>query len=492
MREKSSLKSIVKILVIVVVTLLSLVYVLHDDPLTTFRFIGDVSFFPFFLAILLVALIPFLDALSLTFFTRLYHPRYRYRQALVNTLIGNFIGCLNKTGAMFIQAYTFTKQDVQGAHAASILTMNFLMYQIGFTLFSLFVVVFGYPFVENIPIALLGSIRIFPLSLIGLSLSLLMLLIIVSLSFFKPVHRFIMSSGISLLSRLHILKNPDETRKKWTLQFATYRIELKRLSRHSHLVFLSLLINGVKLLVYASLPYLVFWAMNIPSSSLSFPALFSGAGYLQLISSFLVVGAPEVGFQSIFSYLLSQAGLEGGYNIAAAGNLLWRLLTFYLPLVVGALFYFVYKGAPRRYELLSNTATILDLQVLNLQETNDKGTREFLKVPTADKKGKEQVLLTKKDVLESFARIRKNMEKESTYQVAQEEKDRTMTLEIQKKQLARAIQEADELRKMFQPDPEIEKEVHQDLDESRKRIEKKEEKKRRRKSVRKESWRRKP
>lgn len=470
MTKSPSFKTIVKVLILVVVTILSAVYVLHDDPIRTFSLIGEVAFFPFLLAILLVLSLPFLDALSLTFFTRLYNKRYRFHQGLVNTLIGNFIGCLYKTGAMFIQAYTFTKQDVKGAHAASILTMQFLMYQIVFTLFSVVLVIVGYPYVEQIPITFLGNIKIFPLSLIGLGVSLFLLLLMLLLAFCRPLHHFFMNTGIHVLAKLHIVKNPESSRKKWTLQLATYRIELKRLGHHLPLVFVSLVTNVAKLVVTFALPYIIFWSIGVPTSSLNFSELFSGMGYLQLITSFIVVGAPEIGFQTIFSYLLSIQGVSNSYSVAAAANLLWRVLSFYLPLIIGALFYFFYKGSPRRYELLANTATIYDLEVLNLHETNDRKTLEFLQGGKAKSQKDLPVLLSKREVQESFARIRKNMEKESTYEIPEEDKDRTMTLDIQKKQLAKAVAEAEELRKMFRPDPEIEEEVHRDLKESKKQL----------------------
>ena len=219
-KKNKKVKSIVKIIVLVAITLLSVYYLLHDDPVHTFSLMGQVSLFPFLLSFLIVLVLPLLDALPLTLFARLYARKYRFGQGLVNTLIGNFVGCVYKTGGTFVQAYTFSKQDVKGAHAASILTMQFLMYQFSFTLISLVMVFVGYPFVRDIPIELLGGLKIFPLSLIGLSISLLILVLILALAFFKPLHRFFMGTGIDFLSKIHLVKKPDESRKKWTLQFA--------------------------------------------------------------------------------------------------------------------------------------------------------------------------------------------------------------------------------------------------------------------------------
>ena len=220
----------------------------------------------------------------------------------------------------------------------------------------------------------------------------------------------------------------------------------------------------------------------------------------QVLTGLLAQARQEDGWRAVAAYLAGDAyartqdyerqieyfalsAIADSYNVAAAANLLWRIMTFYIPLIVGGLFYFFYKGAPKKYELLSNTATIYDLEVLNLLETNDRKTMEFI---NGSKKEHDSLpkspLLTKRDVQESFAKIRRNMEKESTYHPSEEDLDKTMTLELQKKQLAKAVAEAEELRKMFRPDPEVEEEFNRALDENLRHQKRQEAKRRLRKA----------
>lgn len=475
-KKNKKIKTGLKIAILVIVTLLSVFYLLHDDPAHTFALMGEVSLFPFLLSFLIVLFLPFLDALPLTLFARLYHKKYKFSQGLVNTLIGNFIGCVYKTGSMFLQAYTFSKQEVKGAHAASILTMQFLMYQFSFTLISLVMVFVGYPYVDEIPITLLGGIRIFPLSLIGLGVSILILLLILFLGYSKRFHHFIMNSGIDFLAKIHLLKHPEETRKKWTVQLVTYRIEIKRLSHHIFLVLISFLCTSVKLLLSYALPYLLFWAMKLDLSSLNFLSLFSGSSYLTLITSFLVVGAPEIGFQSIFGYLLSSASILDSFNYAAACNLLWRFLTFYFPLVFGMLFYIFYRGKPKKSVLLDGAATLYDYQVLNIVETKDVETAEFL-MPLPQQGKESSSTLTMEDVEKSFLRLREKMKSETL----EEEKVAEIGLEEQKKKLAEVVAETERLIEESH-DSEIEAEVSRNLEESRILSAKKEEKRKSRKA----------
>ena len=478
-KKRSFYRVTINIIIFLAITILALYYVLHDNPIAIFETLSTVDFFPFLLAILVVIAMTLLDGLGITLLTKHYKKTYKYSQGIINSIIGNFIGCFYKTRASFIQAYTFTKQGIKGTNAASILTMNFLIYQFAITIYSGVMIFIGYPFVKDIPITLLGNIKIFPLSLIGFGINILFLLLIVLLAYWRGLHRLALNSGINLLSKIHLLKDPEYKRKKWTLQLATYRIELKRLFYHYKLLILVLIMQLAKLLLLNTLPYLCFYALRIDLTNLSYLACLSGSTYLNLISSYIVVGAPEIGFQSIFSYLLTPCLGAEAKSFASASNILWRMLTFYLNLIVGSLFFFFYKGSPKRYELLGNPATIYDLEVLNLHESDDKETKEFL-IQVHDEGSDQAPLLNKKQVHESFLIIKKNMEEREEEDV---EQDGPITLSAQKQTLAKAIKEAEELMAQNEIDPEIQAETLRDLENNQRLREEKESRKNKRKKA---------
>ena len=347
-KKKKSVRNIVYICIFVIVTLLTFYYLFKDDPVETLSIVSKIQFFPLLIAFSLVALTVFLDAFSLMHLTRLYNRKYTYGQSVMNVIIGNFIGVLNKTSTTFIQAYTFTKQGVKGANAASIVTMNFLMYQFTFTFYSLIVVLVGYQYVENITIDLLGSMYMFPLSMIGFGVAVFFLVGMIALAFCRPLHNFLINGVINLLAKMKIVKNPQEKRKSWALQFATYRVELKRLTRHWGLSLLCVLTNAIKQICYCIIPFLVFWSLGAEANSAGFGASFCSVGYLNLISSVITIGAPEVGFQAVFDSLFVQGGVQGYSSYISAANFIWRVLTFYLPLIVGALCFFFYKGTDKK------------------------------------------------------------------------------------------------------------------------------------------------
>ncbi len=456
-KKKKSVKTIVYIIVFVAVTVLALYYVFKDDPVTTLSIVSKIQFFPLLIAFALYALTVFCDAFSLMYFTRLYNRDYKYRQALLNVIIGNFVGVLNKMSTTFIQAYTFTKQGVKGAHAASIVTMNFLMYQFTFTFYSLALVLIGYNAVTDITVDLLGGIHMFPLSMIGFAVACLFLGGMIIAGFCRPLHNFLLNTVINLLAKMKIVKNPSERRKSWALQFATYRVEMKRLSKHWGLVILSVATNVIKQVCMCALPYLVFWSLGAEISQLGFGTSFSAVGYLNLVSSVITIGAPEVGFQSVFNSLFVQVGVTGYSNYVSAANFIWRIITFYLPLIAGALCFLFYKGTERKGDRIFEIAptTIYNMEAMHLYDLTD--TSEYIpykaepRIVASDTRSEDEII-------ESFAEIEVNQDVD--YERTDEEEEQ---LARRRASLAKVVAEADQLENDFKPDDEIESEVRKSL-----------------------------
>ncbi len=471
-KKKKSVRNIVYICIFVIVTVLTFYYLFKDDPVETLSIVSKIRFFPLLIAFSLVVLTVFLDAFSLMHLTRLYNGKYTYGQSVMNVIIGNFIGVLNKTSTTFIQAYTFTKQGVKGANAASIVTMNFLMYQFTFTFYSLIVVLVGYQYVENITIDLLGGMHMFPLSMIGFGVAVLFLVGMIALAFCRPLHNFLINGVVNLLAKIKIVKNQQEKRKSWALQFATYRVELKRLTRHWGLALLSVLTNALKQVCYCTIPFLVFWSLGSEAGSAGFGASFCSVGYLNLISSVITIGAPEVGFQAVFDSLFVQAGVQGFSSYISAANFIWRVLTFYTPLIVGALCFFFYKGTDRNKisRVLEFTGTtIYDLQAMHLYDLNDTSVYE----PYVPKK--RSVVRDERsceEVISEFASIPVNDDEDYDGEDIDDEQ-----LALGKASLARVVAEADDLASEFEPDSEIENEVRKSLaycnEKAKNRLEKK-------------------
>lgn len=463
-RRKKALKRVFQILFFVALTGIGIFYVLKDDPSKTFSYLGNASFFPLLLALFVLVFTIILDGLSLTLLTKIHNPNYHLIQGIVNVAGGGLIGCYLKTAAPLLQTYIYNKQGVKPGQAASILTMNFLIYQLTLVAYIITVVTMGFQQMSDITLDFLGGFPIVWFGLFGLAFQTSFFLIILSLALNKRIHRFVSNNVVNFFAKIKIIRNPEETRKKLTLRFVTYRIEFKRMFGHKGPVFGAILTMLLKQFLIGIIPFLVIWSLKVDMSKVSFFSTFVGSGYVTTIASYITVGAPEIAFQSIFTNLLSAATANPAV-MASATNIIWRSITFYLIFLLGLLTVLLYRGPKekRSYSFLSSTATIYDLEAIALSENKDDETNEFLSAVQYKPKDKNALphhkheLLTQEELQDSFARIR-----ETIFNQPMEEKQPEITdeelreiLNERKKDLARALQESEKLANQ-KPDPEIE------------------------------------
>ena len=459
--KKNWVKTLFETLFLIALTVLALAYILKDDPGRTFALLKEANFFPLLLALAVIFAGIFLEALSITLLARLYQPKFHYLHGLINVLVGESVGIYVKAGGSVIQEITFTKQGIDVADGASILTMNFLVYQFSICLYSALIVIFGTGFVQDVPLDLLGGMRIFWIGILSLALQLSFLLIILALAYWRGLHRFVLNTGINFLAKIHILKKPEETRRRLTIQFATYRIEMKRLARHKGLVATLLGIDLLKAFLNALVPLIVLTSLGADIASIGYVKAFFGAGYVQVISNSIGVGAPEIAFQAIFTNFLSPR--TDAANLASAANLLWRALSFYLLSIVGLISLLSYQGAPKIRKVLSHTGTIYDLDLRALTD-GDNADKEYMKEIHKGGRKKNGSVLQEEEMKASFLLLKANM-----MEPIEEEKPLTDDAEVQRiieeqnKRLAEIEKETYEAKKKKRPDSEIRKEADKDF-----------------------------
>lgn len=460
------LKLVFQILFFAALTVLAFYYILKEDPKKVFQTLSQARALPLSLAVVIVLVTIVLDGLSLTILTRLFNHKYHYYQGLINTMIGGLVGVYVKSAAPLIQAYTFRKQDVRNSEAASVLTMNFLLYQLSLCIYSLIIIIAGYPIMKNVPLPILWDMKLIYLVSFGMAVQFLFLIGAILLAYCRPLHRLFLNTGINVLSKLHILRNPEQTRKRLTVQFATYRIEMKRMKANIPQAAMVMGINFLRLFLLGMLPFIIFLSL-VPSGTYNlrfFAQSITGTGFVNVISSFVTVGAPEVIFQDAFSFFLKDvSSISSSESIASAANILWRFLTFYLILILGLFTTLLYRGSPKRSEILSSTGTIYDLEMSEIQDADDE-TKEYLREIRQKGDIKREPLLSKEDIESSFASLRDNLNiEENQAKEIVDDKEFEKILEERKSALAEVVKEYDVLVKSTPSKEEINKESEKEF-----------------------------
>jgi uncharacterized protein (TIRG00374 family) len=319
------------------------------------------------LIILLVMIVIILiEGIILFILARLYTTRYNLSKSINNYFIGVFFSHItpSATGGQFAQAYAFSKQGIEIANAASILVMHFLLSQIAQVVFGLFALLFRLEKFLSITetVNILGaSVPFIYLSLIGFAINFLVIFFILALAKSRFLHKTIVNGVVVLLGKLKLLKNPDKVKSNLQVQIENFRIESRRLQSNTPVTVVLFILFFVRMIISNSIPYLS--AMALPSIDLSQTNIFDGifmTSYLNVIINFAPLPG-SVGFSEFFFSFLFQS-LFGGYAQTIAPQLIWRGVTFYLTLILGAISVIVFRIRNKGANIVQGGDAFVELQ----------------------------------------------------------------------------------------------------------------------------------
>jgi len=337
-------------------------------------------------------------AIILFFFARLYSRDYKLHQALAVEQIGNFYSAVTPgaTGGQFMEAYTFQKQGIQVSNAVSMLAMYSILYQIVLTTFGVISFIVKFDFINQIGYLTINlgglelRISMWILTIIGFLLNVGVIAIVFLMAYWRGFHNFIMGPCVSLAYKMHIVRDSERARENLRVQVENFKIELRRLfSNIPFAILVTVMFIGFFILRF-SLPYFSGLALGNQSTSASFwDAVFlsnyhqmvtgliplpGSAGISEYVFSQLFVNsrAPELGFY----YIAGQDPAALSNALGSASLLLWRTVSFTLPLIISGFVTAFYrtrgKPAARFSDDMPDRQTMIDIQRETLVERNEE------------------------------------------------------------------------------------------------------------------------
>ncbi len=361
-QKHSGIKYLINILLVLAVTFVAVLITLFSDPnagpqqiLATVRhanwmWIG-IAFLITFFAILIQGVILF-------FYARLYTRKYHVYQGLAVNCIGIFYNAVTPgaSGGQVMEAYTYKKQGVPISAAASIMVMQGIVYQIVLIIYGILAITIKSETIFSIKafeFTINGydiSLSSLPLIIIGFGLNLFMIVLLFGMSYWKRLHNFILGPLIGGLAKIKIVKNPDKSRENLRIQVENFKIELKRLFSNIPFLILVLLLNFIVMTCNFSLPFFVGKALGSVSmeSVQSFWDVVFFSNFHQMIAGIVPIpgaaGISEYFYNQLFAtYMIT----ETGESIISASQLIWRTISFTIPLIVGGFVSAFYRASPK-------------------------------------------------------------------------------------------------------------------------------------------------
>ncbi len=324
-------------LIVLAITAIVLFFVMKDDYQNIINNLILANKWLILLGIIFMSLYILLRSLCLYLVAREYSKKITLKRMVHQTLITQFFNGITpfSTGGQPMQVYMLKKTGVTVASATNIIVQDFIMYQLALIIIGIFALFVNMKFhFFNV------SSTLSTLIVIGFVLNILVGVGLLFVSFSKKFNDFIGKLIIKLAAKFKIVKDQDETVKKWEEKLSEFHSSAKLFKRRKMLFIKCFCYQLLALVVYYVIPMFIF--MSIDSSvSISMLEAITASAFVLLIGNFVPIpggsGGIEWGFLQFFNGFISPSGLSSALII-------WRFITYYLGMIAGGIALGFFKG----------------------------------------------------------------------------------------------------------------------------------------------------
>lgn len=234
------------------------------------------------------------------------------------------------TGGQPFQVYAFNKAGVKPSESTGLLLMNFIIFMLVTNAYAVCSLFFAGRFVHDWG---MGAVAI-----VGFSINFLVLLFMVSVGVSKKIRGGIIFLYDKLGRVKRLEKAIDKHRQTLVDYLENMQTAFKDLGGKRGAFLLCLLIKVVTMGAYYAITFYILKALHVQPAYSDMFFIICGTSFAITMVVFLPTpgssGGVEFAFTAVFS---SVAGITS--SVAASGMLVWRLLSYYLMMLVSFLFY---------------------------------------------------------------------------------------------------------------------------------------------------------
>lgn len=290
------------------------------------------------LVVILMALFyHILIGIILTQLTRMSNPHYKYRQGIVNAYIAAFFHGItpSASGGQFAQVYVFNKQKVALSDSASVLWLDFIIYQSTMvaTVFLLMLFRFQYFFDRHSPF--------FIFVVVGFVINASIIFGLWSLARLPRFHHWVSTRGIEIGIKMRMIKNKEKAIAFMEKQIDRFQVEKAKIPTHKLLICKVICLNIVRLMFYYFLPFVAMKSLGISLlEGYSWIDVMALSAFVAMINAFIPIPGASGGTEATFILMFTTVV---GYINASATMIIWRLSNFYLIMTIGGIVFVLFK-----------------------------------------------------------------------------------------------------------------------------------------------------
>ena len=336
--KSSKIKTLIVFLIMIVVFYI----IIKDDYKNIIETLQKANHLLILLAVVLIFVYYYLKAKCIYVIAKEQNKEITFKSMFNQTLITQFFNGITpfSTGGQPMQVYMLRKSGLPVGKATSIIIQDFLMFQLALITIGIVALVLNRILgIINISIALYSLIILGFVINIGVGLCLLFI------SFSKRFNSFVGKLLIKIASKLKIVKDKEKTIDKLEEKLEEFHDSAKIFKKKKGLFARCYLYNLLALFIFYTIPFVVFISLD-PSCGITVVNSITSSAFVLLVGNFVPIpggsGGIEYSFSTIFGGLLKNG------TLVSTALLTWRVITYYLGVIIGGIALAFFKGSEKK------------------------------------------------------------------------------------------------------------------------------------------------
>ena len=248
------------------------------------------------------------------------------KEAIKHNVITQFFNGVTpfSTGGQPMEVYMLMEHDIPIAKATNQTIQSFIFCQIALVICGSLAVI------NNFLFPIFPKVRILQLLvLLGFAINVFVVVVLILISRSKRVTNKLSELSIKVLKKLRRKVDEEDIKQK----FSDYHEGFKELRKRKKLFVGGVVLNIISLLCLYIVPLFILYSMK-DFTSLDINSTITASAYVYIIGGFVPIpgasGGIEYGFTRFFGNFIT------GHKLSAV-LLLWRFITYYVGVIIGAL-----------------------------------------------------------------------------------------------------------------------------------------------------------
>lgn len=317
-------------LILISILIIILYFTLKDNFTEVIKQFTTLNKLYIILAVLSMGIYGLLRTLSLHLIIKDFKKDFKFINTIKNLLITQFFNGVTPfaSGGQPAQIYFLKNQGIPIPIGTSIIIQNFIVYQIVLVIYGLIAIIFNYFFNFFPDVILLKHLII-----LGFSINTLVMIFLLFISKAKKLNKFLIKYIVIFLSKIKIVKNKYRTINKINLTLDKFHENTKLIHKNIKTFLKCIICNFLAFPFLYSIPLIIILSTgNI--SSINFITSFVACSFVMIIGAFVPIPGGSGGLE--FAFAKFYGNYITGPTLATV-LLIWRFITYYLGMIIGAI-----------------------------------------------------------------------------------------------------------------------------------------------------------